>query len=212
MGARQDDFINGICSPGSLGMVKYSWIVQPLMLYSYQMEMLSLTFQVLQSGKYYVIFFNKHNNNEYLHWNVLKSLVLVPFANVLIRYCNTSLAPYCLAMKAHHYVVTPTGCEHPLLPGHPHTYAIKTSHCLASATLSTWTLFMYSVWPALHSKPQASCYDTKFFPFCLRLSRTEHCPPSISRKSILHTYSMQKGDDKDVNYPLSLRVRLLPFI
>ena len=69
MEARQDDFIKGICSPGSLGPnpCRIQLGSADLMLHSYQMEMLSLTFQMLQSGKYYLIFFNEHRKNEYWH-------------------------------------------------------------------------------------------------------------------------------------------------
>ena len=69
MGARRDDFIKGICSPGSLGPNpgRIQLDSAALMLHSYQMEMSSLTFQMLQSGKYYLIFFNEHRNKEYLH-------------------------------------------------------------------------------------------------------------------------------------------------
>ena len=68
MGARQDDFIKGIHSPWSLGPnpVRIQLDSAALMLHSYQMEMSSLTFQMLQSGKYYLIFFNKHGNQEYM--------------------------------------------------------------------------------------------------------------------------------------------------
>ena len=69
MGARRDDFIKGICSPGSLGPNpgRIQLDSAALMLHSYQMEMLSLTFQMLQSGKYYLILFNEHRHLEYLH-------------------------------------------------------------------------------------------------------------------------------------------------
>ena len=69
MGARQDDFIKGIYSPGSSGpnpgRIQLDSIA--LMLHSYQMEMSPLTFQMLQSGKYNFIFFNEHRNKEYLN-------------------------------------------------------------------------------------------------------------------------------------------------
>ena len=53
MGARQDDFIKGICSPGSLGPNPGSIQLDSaaLMLHSYQMERSSLTFQMLHTGK-----------------------------------------------------------------------------------------------------------------------------------------------------------------
>ena len=38
-----------------------------VMLYFYQMEVLSLTFQMLQKDKYKLIFYYKHQNNQYLH-------------------------------------------------------------------------------------------------------------------------------------------------
>ena len=69
VGARQDDFIKRICSPGSLGPHpgRIELDSAALLLHSYQMEMSSLTFQMLQSGKYYLIFFNEHRHNENLH-------------------------------------------------------------------------------------------------------------------------------------------------
>ena len=69
MGARQDDFIKEICSPESLGPNpgRIQLDSAALMLHSYQMEMLSLTFPMLQSGIYYLIFFNEHRIKEYLH-------------------------------------------------------------------------------------------------------------------------------------------------
>ena len=75
MGARRDDFIKGICLPGSLGPNpgKIQLDSSALMLHS------SLTFQMLQSGKYYLIFFNAHRNKEYLHWNFLKKCTLSHF-------------------------------------------------------------------------------------------------------------------------------------
>ena len=51
--ARRDDFIIGICSLGSLdpnpGRIQIDRAA--LMLHSYQMEMLSMSFQMLQCGK-----------------------------------------------------------------------------------------------------------------------------------------------------------------
>ena len=59
VGARQDDSIKGICSPGSLGPNPGSIQLDSAasMLHSYQMEMSSFTFQMLQSGKYNFICF-----------------------------------------------------------------------------------------------------------------------------------------------------------
>ena len=59
VGSRQDDFIKETCSPRSLGPNPGSIQLDSaaLMLHSYQMEMLSLSFQMLQRGKYYFIFF-----------------------------------------------------------------------------------------------------------------------------------------------------------
>ena len=78
MGARRDDFIKGICSPGRLGP-KIQLDSAAAMLPSYQMGMLSLTFQMLQSGKYYLIVFNEHRNKDYLHQNFFKKLTLSHF-------------------------------------------------------------------------------------------------------------------------------------
>ena len=78
MGATQDDYIKGIWSLGNLGPNPGRIYLDSavLMLHSYQMEMLSLTFQMIQSGKYYLIFFNEHRNKEYLNWNFLTNLPL----------------------------------------------------------------------------------------------------------------------------------------
>ena len=69
MEARQDNFIKGICSPGSLGpnYGKLQLDSAALILHSYQMEMWSLTFLMLQSGKYYLTCFNEHGIKE--HFN-----------------------------------------------------------------------------------------------------------------------------------------------
>ena len=66
---RQGDHNKGICSPGSLGPHpgRIELDSAALLLHSYQMEMSSLTFQMLQSGKHYLIFFNEHRHLEYLH-------------------------------------------------------------------------------------------------------------------------------------------------
>ena len=65
-GVRRNDFIKGICSPGSLGPNpgRLQLDSAALMLHSYQKEMLSLTFQMLQSGKYFFIFFNEHRKKK----------------------------------------------------------------------------------------------------------------------------------------------------
>ena len=69
MGGKRDDLIKGICSPGSLGPNPGRMLLDSaaLMLHSYKMEMSSLTFQMLLSGEYYLIFFNEHRNKVYLH-------------------------------------------------------------------------------------------------------------------------------------------------
>ena len=73
--------MKGICSPGSLGP-NYGRIQldsATLILHSYEMEMSSLTFEISQSSKYYLIFFNEHINKEYLQLNFLKKLALGQF-------------------------------------------------------------------------------------------------------------------------------------
>ena len=61
VGAIQDDFIKD----PNLGRIELD--SRALLLHSYQMEMSSLTFQMLQSGKYDLIFCNEHRNTEHLH-------------------------------------------------------------------------------------------------------------------------------------------------
>ena len=66
MGVKQIDFIKVICSPGSLrsnpGRIQLDSAA--LVLHYYQMELLSLIFQKLQSGQYYLIFFNEHRKER----------------------------------------------------------------------------------------------------------------------------------------------------
>ena len=70
--ARWDDYIKGTCSPET------SFILQldrsALLLHSHQKDRSSLIFKLLQSWKYYLIFFNGHRNQEYLWWYFLKKL------------------------------------------------------------------------------------------------------------------------------------------
>ena len=81
MGARQDDFIKGKHSHGSLGPNpgRMQLVSAALMLHSYQMEMSSMIFEMLQNYKYYLIFCNEHRNKEHLHYNFLKKIALSHF-------------------------------------------------------------------------------------------------------------------------------------
>ena len=62
--ARQDNYIKGICSPWSKGLYpgKTQSDSLDLLLHSHQKDMSSFIFQMLQGGKYYLIFFIGHRN------------------------------------------------------------------------------------------------------------------------------------------------------
>ena len=65
--ARQDDNIKGKCSPGSLGANPGRTQLDraALLLHSHQKDMSPLICKMLQSGKYYFTFFNRHRNKAY---------------------------------------------------------------------------------------------------------------------------------------------------
>ena len=68
----------GLLSPGSLGSTPSPGRIlldsAASMLHSYQIEMSSLTFKILQSGKYHLIFFNEHRNKTYWHYKYMKKV------------------------------------------------------------------------------------------------------------------------------------------
>ena len=67
--ARQDDYIKGMFSPGRLGLSpgRTQLDMAALLPHSHQKDMPALIFQILQSFKYYLKFFNGQSNTEYMH-------------------------------------------------------------------------------------------------------------------------------------------------
>ena len=63
------------------------------MLHFHSKDRSPLIFLILQSGKYYFLFFNQHRNTNYLRLNFFIKKLYVPFARVLIRYYFMSAAP-----------------------------------------------------------------------------------------------------------------------
>ena len=62
--AGQDDYIKEICSPEGLifNPARFELDWSALLLHSNQKERSSLILKIIQSSKYYLIFFNEHRN------------------------------------------------------------------------------------------------------------------------------------------------------
>ena len=74
--AQQDDYIKGICCPGTLDVSPGRTQLDRAAFFCHQNYMMSLIFEMLQCCKYYLIIFHGYRNKEYLHWNINKKVVL----------------------------------------------------------------------------------------------------------------------------------------